>query len=848
VIRIRTTSHDPGRLRNALAGAATVFVDLETTGLHRHDRIVAAGVLVDRDAHILITDEHRDLSSLAKRVRWADLRQALDPLTMRTDLVAIFHHAAFDVAMLERAGVAVNCRIHDTMKLLKIYDSDRGTEADDGPGPGSRLPRFERRYKEPMNYKLKDVARHLLSLQAQQFPGDPPMLPYDRLVRYLKSDLLVTRELYDWLQRRLTAEDRDYNARLIAPITPLLVRMSLRGVLADPDFIAAESERLLQLMAAISAAHAERFGQRLDVGDFHLRGWVYFRGLRCRLIRSGRKRLPSLRATDFLQLYHEADSAAVRDSLALLHDYKLAQSLMTRLRALLGHVDPHTRRIYSGFDDFQASGRVSSTRPNLQQVARQVGPGQKKEFRSDRFRGTVIRSRNALVASPGCKLVAFDIAQADIRNLAHAVESFRQHGEEYLRDLERRRRRRRRKKIGKFRKRMWSYFQPDNRKGVKCPHCWAVFAEAPGNPGRTVPCPKCGNPLAIPSRYPQFDPSQPCGLAEDFRRGGSDFYSVAVERMLGRKPKDASEREHMKQTILGIVNGMGAGTLARRLGVPKEAAVSYLAKFAEAYPEVVGFTEMMHHAFAVTGEAHTFAGRRRRVTAHWWLVNRPVVELFVSYKGADKLWLRVVPLEASRYTLTCWVLRVIDAKYASPNEGQEIYHHKAGRISLAPYRFFDDCGLIFRLPVRNVPWRIIRRVRTRNEEAVYEGFDRVARQLFNHVAQGGTADVAKTMMLRAEPVCRRFGAQLLLQIHDELVFEVPQRKWAPFTWAMKKALEQPPVEDFRVPVVVEPKAGPRFGEMKKLRPEDLWESRLVRLWFRVRGWLARLWKWLRRRH
>jgi hypothetical protein len=37
-----------------------------------------------------------------------------------------------------------------------------------------------------------------------------------------------------------------------------------------------------------------------------------------------------------------------------------------------------------------------------------------------------------------------------------------------------------------------------------------------------------------------------------------------------------------------------------------------------------------------------------------------------------------------------------------PNEGQEIYHHTAGRISQAHYRFFDDGGLIFRLPVRNI--------------------------------------------------------------------------------------------------------------------------------------------------
>jgi hypothetical protein len=104
------------------------------------------------------------------------------------------------------------------------------------------------------------------------------------------------------------------------------------------------------------------------------------------------------------------------------------------------------------------------------------------------------------------------------------------------------------------------------------------------------------------------------------------------------------------------------------------------------------------------------------------------------------------------------------------------------------------------------------------------------------------------MMLRAEPVCRRFGARLLLQIHDELVFEVPTRKWAPFTRAMRKVLEQSPTGGFRVPVVVEPKAGPRFGELKKLRPEDLRGSWLVRLWLRVLGLLARLWKRLCRRH
>ena len=34
------------------------------------------------------------------------------------------------------------------------------------------------------------------------------------------------------------------------------------------------------------------------------------------------------------------------------------------------------------------------------------------------------------------------------------------------------------------------------------------------------------------------------------------------------------------------------------------------------------------------------------------------------------------------------------------------------------------------------------------------------------------ADIVKTMMVRAQPVCAQFNAHLLVQIHDELVFEI----------------------------------------------------------------------------
>ena len=175
-----------------------------------------------------------------------------------------------------------------------------------------------------------------------------------------------------------------------------------------------------------------------------------------------------------------------------------------------------------------------------------------------------------------------------------------------------------------------------------------------------------------------------------------------------------------------------------------------------------------------------------------------------------------MPLEPSRRVLTTFVRKAWNAR-----TGRLIYDHRRGRLSPRDYALFDNAKLQYRLPVRNWGWRSIRRVRARGEEAAYEGFDATARSAFNFICQGGTADVAKLMMLRARPVCAEFGARLLIQIHDELVFEAPRGRAAEFVRAMWRVLEQPPAPSFRIPIVVEPKWGPRFGELTKLKREDL---------------------------
>jgi DNA polymerase-1 len=61
-------------------------------------------------------------------------------------------------------------------------------------------------------------------------------------------------------------------------------------------------------------------------------------------------------------------------------------------------------------------------------------------------------------------------------------------------------------------------------------------------------------------------------------------------------------------------------------------------------------------------------------------------------------------------------------------------------------------------------------------------------------------------------------AYQLLQVHDELVFEIKKGKVAEYAPKIKKIMENALPEDKRrgVPIIAEGKQGPTWGEMEKI--------------------------------
>jgi DNA polymerase-1 len=93
-----------------------------------------------------------------------------------------------------------------------------------------------------------------------------------------------------------------------------------------------------------------------------------------------------------------------------------------------------------------------------------------------------------------------------------------------------------------------------------------------------------------------------------------------------------------------------------------------------------------------------------------------------------------------------------------------------------------------------------------NEEA------QLLRAAANAPIQGSSADIIKVAMVKMREVLRDYRARLLLQVHDELVFEIPAEEWETLRPLVRTTMES--AVELTIPLLVEMKAGKNWMEAK----------------------------------
>ncbi|MDB9528543.1 DNA polymerase I [Oscillatoria sp. CS-180] len=93
------------------------------------------------------------------------------------------------------------------------------------------------------------------------------------------------------------------------------------------------------------------------------------------------------------------------------------------------------------------------------------------------------------------------------------------------------------------------------------------------------------------------------------------------------------------------------------------------------------------------------------------------------------------------------------------------------------------------------------------------GYDAgLLRAAANAPIQGSSADIIKVAMIHLHELLQDYQTRLLLQVHDELVFEVPPDEWDELNTKITDTMES--AVQLKVPLVVEASAGPNWMEAK----------------------------------
>ena len=223
---------------------------------------------------------------------------------------------------------------------------------------------------------------------------DPNSLPYQaaylqllKAVAPLAEKELQEQELWDLYQD------------LELPLASVLAQMEAHGILVDPKKLKEISQDLEQTLEKLTELIYAEAGEHFNINSPKQLGVILFEKLGLPVIKKT-KTGPSTSAEVLEELSDHPIVASV------LEFRQVAKLKSTYADALGELISPETKRIHTTFNQtVTATGRLSSTHPNLQNIPVRSAEGR--------------RIREAFVASPGHYLLAADYSQIELRLLAH---------------------------------------------------------------------------------------------------------------------------------------------------------------------------------------------------------------------------------------------------------------------------------------------------------------------------------------------------------------------------------------------------------------------------------------------
>lgn len=329
---------------------------------------------------------HRALDS-SGNLQTGPALDLLRPLLADAGRAIAAHDTKFDAIVLRRHGVDVGGRWFDTMLASYVIDSTRAPHAIEDLG-------------------LEHLGYRAVSEQDAFGKGARAVsvadVPASAVLDYVCERADLARQLADRLEPQLDELGVGSVYReLELPLVPVLMAIEQAGVRIDTGALAALSKRLDTEMSALTSKIFDLAGGPFNINSPKQLGDVLFEKLQLPATKkTGKTRTPSTA----VEVLEELAGSHAMPQLVL--EWRAMQKLKgTYVDALPGLVDPSTGRVHTSFNQaVAATGRLSSSDPNLQNIPVRTGLGRE--------------IRRAFVAAPGYVLISADYSQIELRVLA----------------------------------------------------------------------------------------------------------------------------------------------------------------------------------------------------------------------------------------------------------------------------------------------------------------------------------------------------------------------------------------------------------------------------------------------
>jgi DNA polymerase I len=342
-------------------------------------------VKADEAFYIPCAHEYKDAPKQLKR---DEVLKMLKPVLENHKLKKIGQNIKYDWIVLKRHGINLSGVIFDTMLASYLINPSKRAH---------NLDQIALDFLDHKTISYQEVAGK--GKKASCFSK----VSLEKAVPYACEDADITLMAYNVLMPMLKDMGlEELFEKVEMPLVPVLMKMEMTGINVDREKLMVLSKSFEHQLDQLERSIYSIAGEEFNIRSSQQLGKILFEKLKLPVQKKTKKKTGYSTDVDVLEVLAEQHELPA----LILRHRTLAKLKSTYADALIDLTNPETGRIHTSYNQtVTATGRLSSSKPNLQNIPVRTDEG--KEI------------RKAFIPKKGWHLLAADYSQIELRILAH---------------------------------------------------------------------------------------------------------------------------------------------------------------------------------------------------------------------------------------------------------------------------------------------------------------------------------------------------------------------------------------------------------------------------------------------